>query len=82
MKLLTSALISASMIGAVPAAAVAQTSSASKLSVVSARAGAPSGQSRILGDEGAGGIIALALVAGIVAIGVLAATQDDSPNSP
>ena len=61
-KLLTSVLISASMIGAVPAAAVAQTStSASKLSVVSARAGAQSGGEKLA--DGAGGIIAIALLA-------------------
>lgn len=79
-KLLTSALISASMVGAVPAAAVAQTSSASKLSVVSTRAGATAGESKLA--EGAGGIIAIALLAGIAAIVVLAAVNsDDSPSS-
>lgn len=82
MKFLTSALISASMVAAAPSMAVAQTSApAAKLSVAHARAGATEGDSKLEG--GAGGIIAIALLAGIVAIGVLAAVNnDDAPNSP
>lgn len=83
LKLITSALISASMIGAVPAAAVAQTSSASKLSIANVRTGAAAGESRLAG--GSGGIIALALVAGIAAIAIVGAIEgdnNDSPNSP
>ncbi|MFD1610508.1 hypothetical protein ACFSCW_01685 [Sphingomonas tabacisoli] len=81
MKLFASALVSIGMMAAVPSTAIAQTSSASKLSVVSARAGARGGDSRLEG--GSGGVIAIALLAGIAAIAVLAAVNnDDSPNSP
>lgn len=74
LKLLSSILVSASMVAAAPVAAAP--SAASKLSVVGARAGAPAGESRLA--EGAGGIIALALVAGIAAIAIVGALADDS----
>lgn len=83
---LTSALIATSMAAALPSVAIAQTSaSAAKLSIAHARAGASAGDSDLAG--GSGGVIALALVAGIVAIGVLAAVNGDdnngsSPTSP
>ncbi|NNM76985.1 hypothetical protein HJG53_08735 [Sphingomonas sp. ID1715] len=71
-KLLGSVLVSASLVSAPVMAAP----SASALSLSHARAGAAtSGDSELA--EGSGGIIAIALVAGIVAIGVLAATTDD-----
>ncbi|MBA2919171.1 hypothetical protein GON01_14825 [Sphingomonas sp. MAH-20] len=79
-KSLTSAIIAGSMIGALPTAAIAQTSaSAAKLSIV--RAAPEAGESRLAG--GAGGVIALAILAGIAAIGVLAAvnSDDDEPVS-
>ena len=47
----------------------------------SARAGSPTAHSNGLA-EGAGGIFAAIIVAGIIAIGVIAATNDDSPKSP
>ncbi len=75
LKLLSSIIASASLVSA---PVMAQTS-ASKLSV--ARASAPvSGEN--LG-EGSGGVIAIALVAGIIAIGVLAAVEsgDDSDSN-
>lgn len=78
MKLLSSILVSASLVAA-PVAASAAPASASKLSVVNARAGAPtSGESDLAG--GAGGVIAIALLAGIAAIlivGELANDNDD-----
>jgi hypothetical protein len=80
-KSLTSALIAGSMVAAAPSAAIAQTAaSASKLSVVQARAGAPAGDSQLAG--GSGGVIAIALLAGIVAIGVLAAVNSDDSDEP
>lgn len=79
---ITSALIASSMAAAAPSVAIAQTtSSAAKLSIAHARAGAANGDSRLAG--GSAGVIALALVAGIVAIGVLAAVNsDDNGSSP
>lgn len=81
-KLLSSILVSASMMTAAPLAA-APAASAGKLSVVNARAGAPmSDESKLA--EGGGGILALAIVAGIAAIvivGELAGDSDDSPVS-
>jgi O-antigen ligase len=74
-KLLSSIIASASLVAAPVMAQTA--SSAAKLSV--ARAGAPVSGEKLA--EGSGGIIAAVLVAGIVAIGVLAATQDDDPES-
>jgi hypothetical protein len=51
------------------------------LSIAHARAGASAGESRLEG--GSGGVIALALLAGIAAIGVLAIVNgDDSEASP
>lgn len=76
-KLLSSIIASASLIAAAPVAA----QSASALSVARANA-------TVEGEDlagGAGGAIAIALVAGIVAIGVLAAIEsgddDDDPVS-
>ena len=81
-KLLSSILVSASMVVA-PVAAAAQ-APAAKLSVVNARAGAPASGGNGLVGEGAGGIVALALLAGIAAIlivGELASDSDDDPVS-
>lgn len=76
-KSLTSVLIAGTMIGAVPSVAIAQTTaSAAKLSVV--RAAPESGDSKLAG--GAGGVIALVILAGIAAIGVLAAVNSDDDN--
>ena len=78
LKLLSSMFVSASLIAAPVAAAP---SPASKLSIVNARAGASAGDSELAG--GAGGVIALALVAGIAAIvivGALAGDDDDGDN--
>jgi hypothetical protein len=76
-KLLSSIIASASLIAAAPVAA----QSASALSVARA-------QASVEGEElagGAGGAVAIALVAGIIAIGVLAAVNggddDDDPIS-
>jgi hypothetical protein len=72
-KLLGSIVAAASLISAVPAAA----QSASALSVARAHASAD-------GEElagGAGGAVAIALVAGIIAIGVLAAVNSDDDDS-
>ena len=78
-KFLTTALVATSMVAISPGVAVAQTvAPASKLSVVSARAGAPAGDSQLAGWSG--GVIALAILAGIVAIGVLAAVNGDDGN--
>ena len=78
-KSLTTVLVATSMVALSPSIAAAQTvAPASKLSVVSARAGAPAGDSRLAG--GSGGVIALAILAGIVAIGVLAAVNSDDNN--
>ncbi|HEU4968930.1 hypothetical protein [Sphingomonas sp.] len=80
-KSLTSALIAGSMVAAMPGAAIAQTaSSAAKLSIAHARAGAAEGDSQLAG--GSGGVIALAILAGIAAIGVLAAVNSDDDESP
>ena len=74
-KLLSSIFISASMIAAAPLAAAAP-ASAAKLSIAKARAGAPSsGESNLA--EGAGGIVALALVAGIAAIVIVGELAGD-----
>lgn len=75
-KLLSSILVSASLVSAPVMAA----SPASSLSLANARVGASMSDENQLA-EGAGGILALVIVAGIVAIGVLAATADDSPDS-
>lgn len=75
-KLLSSVLVSASLVSAPVAAA----SPASSLSLANARAGASVADENKLA-EGAGGILALVIVAGIVAIGVFAATADDGPDS-
>jgi hypothetical protein len=53
---------------------------ASALSLSNARLGAATSDGNQLA-EGTGGIIAIALVAGILAIGVLAATSDDDAES-
>lgn len=74
-NLLSSVLVSASLVSAPVMAAP----SASALSLSNARIGAATKGENDLA-EGAGGIIAIALVAGIVAIGVLAATSDDGGN--
>jgi hypothetical protein len=81
-KSLTAAAIATSMVAMSPTIAVAQTvAPASKLSIAHARAGASAGESRLEG--GSGGVIALALLAGIAAIGVLAIVNgDDSEASP
>lgn len=78
-KSLTSAAIAGSLIAAMPGAAIAQTSaSAARLSV--ARAAPQAGDSQLAG--GSGGVIALAILAGIAAIGVLAiVNSDDEPVS-
>lgn len=79
-KLLSSILVSASMVTAMPA--VAAPSSASKLSVVGARSGAPaSGDSQFA--QGSGAIIALALLAGIAAILIVGeVVNDNNSTSP
>lgn len=75
-KFLSSVLVSASLIAA-PAVAAP---SAQSLSLSNARVGAAtSGENELA--QGSGGIIALVILAGIVAIGVLAATQDESSDS-
>jgi uncharacterized membrane protein len=79
-RLITTALISASMIASPVLAAATP---ASKLSVASAsRSGAKGGDSDLA--SGSGGILALALVAGIAAILVVGelASDNDSPDSP
>lgn len=76
LKLFSSLIVSASLVSAPVLARTA--TPASKLSVVQARAGAP-----VRGEglgEGSGGIIAIALVAGIIAIAVLAAVESDDNN--
>jgi hypothetical protein len=81
LKFLSSVLVSASLIASPALAAPA--ASASKLSVVGARSGASMAGENELGS-GAGGILALALVAGIAAIlivGELANDNDDDPVS-
>ena len=78
-KAATTVLAAASMI-ALPTAAMAQTASASKLSVAAAgRTGA-----KVEGNELAGGslIIAVLAAAAVVAGIIIAADSDDSPNSP
>lgn len=81
MKLLSSIVASASLVAA---PVMAQTASpAAKLSVAQSRAGASVDGERL--GEGSGGLIAAVLVAGIIAIGVLAAVEsgddDDDPVS-
>lgn len=82
MKSLAAAAIATSMVAMSPSIAVAQTvAPASKLSIAQSRAGAPAGESRLEG--GSGGVIAIALLAGIAAIGVLAIVNgDDNEASP
>ena len=75
-KLISSILVSASLIAAAPAAA-APAASAASLSI--ARASAPvSGESDLA--EGGGGIIALALLAGIAAILIVGELANDNGN--
>lgn len=79
-KMLSSIIVSASLI----AAPVAAASSAQSLSLSNARVGAVTGGENDLASGG-GGIIALVILAGIVAIGVFAAIEggedDDFPAS-
>lgn len=80
-KLISSIIASASLV-ATPV--LAQSASpASKLSIAQSRAGASVDGERL--GEGSGGLIAAVLVAGIIAIGVLAAVEsgdnDDDPVS-
>lgn len=77
-KFLSSVLVSASLIAA-PAVAAP---SAQSLSLSNARVGAATGSDSDLAS-GSGGIIALVILAGIVAIGVLAAIEEseDDPVS-
>ena len=72
-KLLSSLIASASLVATPVLAQAAPSASATKLSVARANT---SVEGKKLA-EGAGGIVAIALVAGIIAIGVLAATQSD-----
>lgn len=77
-RLISSILVSASMMSAVPAMAA---TSASSLSVAAARSGAPaSGDSNLAG----GGAIGLAIAAGVVAILVvgLVIANDDNDEKP
>lgn len=79
-KVISSILVSASMMSAVPAMAA---TSASSLSVVGARAGAPaSGESDLAG--GGGAMIGLAIAAGVIAILVvgLVVSNDDNDETP
>lgn len=78
-KAATTVLAAASMM-ALPTAAMAQTASASKLSV----AGAARTSANVEGNELAGGslIIAVLAAAAVIAGIVIAADSDDSPNSP
>jgi len=75
-KLLGSLIVSASLISA----PLAAQSSAQRLSLSNARVGAATTGENDLA-QGAGGIVALALVAGIVAIGVLAAIEESDDDS-
>ena len=75
MKMLSSILVTAGMAMAAPVAAAP--SAASKLSVAQSRTAAPGSGERKLA-EGAGGIVALALVAGIAAIVIVGALADDN----
>ena len=72
------AIVAALTVVATPSMAVAQTASASKLSVASARAGAP-----VEGEKLVGGslIIALLAAAAVVAGVIVAADSDDEPQS-
>ena len=77
LKLISSVIASAALVSAPVMAA----SPASSLSLSNARVGAATSNDSELA-QGAGGIAALVILAGIIAIGVLAATQDDeSPDS-
>ena len=71
-------------IAPVAASAAPTSNPAAGLSISgSARAGTPTAKnSDIAGTTGAAGIFAIIIVAGIIAIGVIAATNDDEPNSP
>jgi hypothetical protein len=68
-------------LAAVPTMASAATNPAQSLSISkSARSAAPTkGESKLAGG---GAIFALLIVAGIVAIGVVAATKDDNVDTP
>lgn len=81
-KFLNSLLVSVGMIVAAPVAAAPTSApvatSASKLSLAGARVGAPAKGEKLAGGAS---IIALAILGGIIAIGVFAATSDDGPSS-
>lgn len=84
-RLFSSVLISASMIAAPVFAAPLTQPAAAKLSLSNARSGAATtGNSRL--GEGAGGIFALALLAGIAAILIVGELANDNngddPRSP
>ena len=75
------AVAALSMVAMPAIASAAPANPAASLSISkSVRAGAPtSGKSKLAG--GAGVFFAIAIVAGIVAIGVIAATKNDTPDS-
>ena len=77
-KLISSIVASASLLVAPVAASVA--SPAQSLSLSNARVGAASGAKSDLAG-GSGGIIALVILAGIVAIGVFAAIEESDDDS-
>lgn len=73
--------VAALSMAAMPAVASAQSNPAASLSVSkSVRSGTTtSGKSKL--GAGGGGIFAILILAGVVAIGVVAATKDDKPSS-